>query len=90
MSHPLQATFISEGVLQVQRSVWKDICHYVSRRERGKQSIVSQMIYCLSLALRILRFEDEKLIYPGPCLKYLQNIFSLSAFADPPLTEIKA
>lgn len=51
MSYPLQATFVSEGVLQVQKSMWKSMCDYVLRRERGKQSIVSKMIYCLSLAL---------------------------------------
>lgn len=51
MSHPLQATFVSESVLQVQKVMWKNMCAYVLRRERGKQSIVSKMIYCLSLAL---------------------------------------
>lgn len=53
MSHPLQATFISEGALQVQKSMWKNM-YNVFRRERGKQSIVSKMIYCLSLALSTL------------------------------------
>lgn len=44
-------TFISEGGLQVQKNMWKNMCHYVFRRERGKQTFVSKMIYCLSLAL---------------------------------------
>lgn len=35
MSHPLHATFISEGVLQVQKSMWKNM-YDVFRRERGR------------------------------------------------------
>lgn len=62
MSHPPRASFISEGGLQVQKNMWKNMCHYVFRRERGKQTFVSKMIHCLSLAFCTL---SERQIWGG-------------------------